>query len=540
MRKCHLASTLCALVSLSHVTACALEGGGTHDVETTLLSTTAHIRALHEAKTTGASIPLDIRDITQRRFVESRLRYAGKTPENSPNLFARIRRNSLVAELGPTKCANPLSVRQDTEDPDKWIARVSTTCFDGAEYSYLDLFWWNTDTNEILAFTFTEDFENPTDLVLEYPARATELGPNIQVDSFAVNSKGLEDYYVFEQHIQVRSGDLQSTDKIFAPTDSISYPDGIVTACIARDNGGCDYHYPAPEFHILLPLQMSFRFPRRVQSIFKAVAQVHMMDTGGVCQSADLVAHTSFDAANVTLDTKGPVDFGVKCVGDQARVRLWVKIVAHGSDGKLYSMFWANDLPPDSPDHDTRFPLQFVWSCLAEGSKITMADGSEKRIEEVGLGERVRSGGPGEWLSVVDISTGYESAPIVDLETEHGDALLVTQGHPLFDASGRPMRADELSVGSLIQTHRGPAKVTKLERKPYAGKVYNLKLGTEHQIAGQNVGAIHMFANGLRVGDSRSQWALSLARTQEAKQAPLPLEWRRDHLMHQVRRVLGP
>jgi hypothetical protein len=483
---------------------------------------------------------LDVRDTDQRALVEARLRYIGKTRTNSPNLFARLDKNSMASKSDQTQqvttqdCSSPLSITQDPNNLQRWEARIITSCFSGADYSYVDLFWWNSVTGEVLKYDHRENFANPTDLTLEIIADDTQIGTTIQVDSMSVNSRGSEDTYSYGEHIQERPTLLARADQVFLPKDTTG--DGVVTSCLDRGGTDCDYYYSNTGGNIMLPISMSFRFPKSVSSVVSVVSQIHMTNSGGVCNTIDLKDHTTFSAGVVTINTNGPVSFGNRCVANQAKVRFWVMVVARTSDEKLYKMFWANDRANDSKN----FPLQFRWSCLAEGSKIVMADGTEKPIEKVELGERVSSGASEQSLTVVDITSGFESAPIVELESDQGGALLVTQGHPFFDTSGRALRADELKVGSVIKTSSGTAKITKLNRKPYAGKVYNLKLGTEPQIQGLDIGAINMYANGFSVGDSRSQWALEMLRLQQASSAPIKEEWKQDQLMHNVRQFLAP
>ncbi len=552
MLKKHVAISM-TWAALAALPACGMEPSEVSDATRELRAATDRIRELRKARPGGATsglqrtepvdstIVLDVREPDQKHFVETRLRYAGKTPENSPNLFSRLDRQSkrAKAEPAPTQqvdalnCDNPLSYTQNPNNQNLYEARIITSCFDGAEYSYVDLFWWNTATGEILAYDFRENFDNPTDITLEIEANSAEIGTTIQVDSMAINSRGAEDYYGFDDILTQRPDTLSLLDNVFHPSDQ--NVDGTVVSCLDRGGSDCDYYFTNTNANIMIPINMSFRFPGVVTQVMSAIGQIHMTNSGGVCQTADLTNFATIAGAVVTLNTGGPISFGTKCVANQVAVRFWVMITAKNSRGDWYYMFWANDRPTDPK----RFAMQFRWSCLAEGSKIVMADGTEKLIEQVELGDRVRSGAPGTSLSVVDITSGFESAPIVELESDNGSTLLVTQGHPFFDADGRALRADELKVGSAIKTSTGTTKITRLNRKPYAGKVYNLKLGTEQQIEGLNVGAINMYANGLSVGDSRSQWALEVVRQQQASSAPLRAEWKQDHLMHNVRKAFG-
>ena len=501
------------------------------------------IHALQEAKRAitfagpnpsgDSSVLLDARSAEQKKFIETRLRHVGKTRETSPNLFARLDQHATksiaVTDIQPEDCSDPLSVTQDPVNPNRWTARIITSCFDGSDYSYVDLFWWNTATGQTIAYDYNEDFNNPHDLTLSIDALSSDIGTTIQVDSMAINSRGITDLYEYDSVIQERPSNLTATDSIFHPTDANH--DGTVVTCLDRGGSDCDYFYPGVT-KIQLPVNMAFRFPGVVSSVMSAIAQVHMINSGGVCETQNLAASTTKAAAVVTINTNGPTVFdgagmfNNHCVDNQTNVRFWARVIATNTRGATYSMYWANDRPNDP----LNFNMQFRWSCLAEGSEIVMADGRKKSIQDVEIGDRVQSGGPGQWLSVIDVTRGTESAPIVELEAANGSKLLVTQGHPLFDGNGKALRADELEVGSVIKSSTGTTKITKVNRKPFAGKVYNLKLGTENEIEGLDAGSINMFANGLSVGDSRSQWVLEMAREQQMKSGPVAAGWQTDSL----------
>lgn len=506
---------------------------------------TNQLNALRQAKSPFDGLTLDVRDELQKNFVDKRLRFMGKTPENSPNLFARLEKNSSrevatgVAALGPTAnadvgvaadCSSPLSVEQNPDDPTRWVARIITSCFAGADYSYVDLFWWNSATGDILAYDFAEEFtEAAEDLVLDIEAEAADIGVTLQVDSMTINARGAEDLYFFDGLIQERPDAVAARDTITHPRDSNA--DGTVISCLDRGGLDCDYFFAGTGGNVTLPVSMAFRFPGVVTNILNATAQVHMTDNGGVCKTNDLSPYTTAAAGVVTINTGAtPATFGTRCVYNQTNVRFWVKLVVANSRGDVYSMFWANDRPTDP----RRFHLMFRWSCLAEGSSIVMADGSKKSIENIKLGDAVRSGVEGGALQVVDITKGTESAPMVEVTDTLGRKVMVTEGHPFFDDSGFAIRADSLRAGHRVETAEGLTSIARVDRIPYGGKVYNLKLGTDEQAAANDVSKTHMFANGYRVGDSRSQWALELKLREIAVNGAPKAEWTSDYLARKL------
>ena len=177
-------------------------------------------------------------------------------------------------------------------------------------------------------------------------------------------------------------------------------------------------------------------------------------------------------------------------------------------------------------------PMMFVWGCLAAGSTVLMADGGEKRIEEIVIGERVR-GADGAPLVVRNCWTGRETQPLVRLETDGGASLLVTEEHPMLVPGGVRIARD-LAVGDLVLTGSGEAVLSLAERARFDGNVHNLDLAPE------GTGETDMpetlvtafVAGGFAVGDNRMQGIHSALAAEEARALdPLDLlgpEWRLD------------
>lgn len=72
--------------------------------------------------------------------------------------------------------------------------------------------------------------------------------------------------------------------------------------------------------------------------------------------------------------------------------------------------------------------------CLAEGTILTMADGSKQRIEEVKIGDMVAVP-DARAKRIVDIYTGYEEK-ISELKLVNGIILKATSNHPIMTEKG--------------------------------------------------------------------------------------------------------
>jgi hypothetical protein len=181
--------------------------------------------------------------------------------------------------------------------------------------------------------------------------------------------------------------------------------------------------------------------------------------------------------------------------------------------------------------------LDWRNACLAEGTRVTKADGSQVPVEQVKVGDKLLSNGKGLALTVTTVSRGGESKPIVKLRDEKGGEVMVTQTHPMLTATRGVVQAGELKVGDALLTRTGSAKLVGVERMAYAGQVYNFALGTQEELAQAPAEARTLYANGYLVGDSQMQSTLEKQRTQDTREVLSRLNgaWHEDFRRHQAR-----
>lgn len=156
--------------------------------------------------------------------------------------------------------------------------------------------------------------------------------------------------------------------------------------------------------------------------------------------------------------------------------------------------------------HCTPIPnLQFTWHCVAEGTLVTLADGSTVRIEDTHNQMRVRTGTGGD-LAVEANWCGQHEGPILTIATDTGRKLTLTPDHPVCAASGlvaaRDLKAGDLVVveGHSIET------IASIDTSESSGLFWNLMLGNEDdRKAGASLSVSTFIANGIVVGDFESQ-----------------------------------
>ncbi|TMO64176.1 Hint domain-containing protein [Pseudoalteromonas aurantia] len=188
----------------------------------------------------------------------------------------------------------------------------------------------------------------------------------------------------------------------------------------------------------------------------------------------------------------------------------------------------------------TDYPqMQIVYSCLAEGSLITLPGGKQLPIEMLQVGDTVVGASqfnPAQRLDleIADISIGVEAIPMIQLTTREGKKLLLTESHPVITQSGQSVWAKDLELGERIHTKGKTEFITKIDEVKFDGKVYNLRLKrNKHddiQIEGET---FSMFANGIQVGDLGMQSDNEFKNEVETQQDVLnrlPEPWHKDYL----------
>ena len=115
--------------------------------------------------------------------------------------------------------------------------------------------------------------------------------------------------------------------------------------------------------------------------------------------------------------------------------------------------------------------IKIQWGCLAQGTKIQLADGSEKPIEFISIDDRLRLSS-GEMANVENIINGFERE-LIFLSTTNGYSLRTTKNHPISTARGF-VPAGELTAADIICTQNGNAPLSQLYVAQYEDTVYNL------------------------------------------------------------------
>jgi hypothetical protein len=193
-----------------------------------------------------------------------------------------------------------------------------------------------------------------------------------------------------------------------------------------------------------------------------------------------------------------------------------------------YATVQSYDTPDVNPlDGTTKIlPLSFVYSCLAAGTPVRMADGSEKPIELIERDDAVR-GADGSVRTVAFTRITRHRGPVLRLTTDAGE-LVLSRNHPVLTPGG-PRLAEELALGDEVTGESGTATVTRVCEESFDGRLCNLSTTPP----GEQPDLVDNFiANGVAVGGYELQTQREYDRrlSKEAVLARLGPEYHQDYL----------
>jgi hypothetical protein len=184
--------------------------------------------------------------------------------------------------------------------------------------------------------------------------------------------------------------------------------------------------------------------------------------------------------------------------------------------------------------------IKLGYSCLAKGTLITMADGSQKPIDQILKGDMVlgamaKNGTATQAMTVVDTSIGIEALKMQRVTAADGSEILMTETHPVSTTNRGIIWSKELKKGDRILTEDGSVLITQIKNEKYNDNVYNLKLAPT---AGSSIASgayLGMYANGLLVGDLETQDEHNykdqfIRESAEEKLMRMPSKWKADFI----------
>ena len=190
----------------------------------------------------------------------------------------------------------------------------------------------------------------------------------------------------------------------------------------------------------------------------------------------------------------------------------------------------SSDAADNIPEDGIRYikPLVFLWHCLAEGTMITLADGSQLPIQEIDNSNSVQINQQGDVAKVVATSQApARKGDVLQVKTEDGQELILSRDHVVITSDGS-LKAMQLKIGDKVLTLNGETVVVSINISEYEGTLFNLHLDEERT---ENTST--MFANGILVGDHIMQINYhknAMKDKDYVMKHHLPEEWHVDYL----------
>jgi hypothetical protein len=311
---------------------------------------------------------LDLADPTQYRFLERRLKMAGKSPGNSPYLFqflaaARNQPWRWVAKSGVRSAAltatadaapEPLHfVTAAVSKPLKAGEGLASASFPsraemvggeeirvGTIYTYLDVTFSDTNGTPLADLAMAEDYTGGANVDVATPADLTLTNSTSYLSDSAkfevyLDENGAEQYLSsYTAETRIVDGTLTYDVAVEAP-DDIKYSDNLISVCLNRTwTQDCDYDLTGDLWALKLPLKGSITVTsanhtinaRAVENCRADPAQcdfngdmvineddgyitLKLTDFGGGCQAEKSLGMTGFwQSATVSPDTAGTDD----------------------------------------------------------------------------------------------------------------------------------------------------------------------------------------------------------------------------------------
>lgn len=157
-------------------------------------------------------------------------------------------------------------------------------------------------------------------------------------------------------------------------------------------------------------------------------------------------------------------------------------------------IYGSDSLGPDE-SHYAQVPLlKFKWGCLQKDTKVRMADGTEKKIQDIQLDEEV-AGIDGTACKVVNRIHGTEEE-LYRIKVEgYPDKIGVSKTHPFMTVDGM-IAAEDITPSTQLKMEDGEFhRILECYSVDYGGEVYNLELEPNHWF----------YADGFCTGDNVAQ-----------------------------------
>lgn len=527
---------------------------------------------------------LDLSDATTVNYVSSQLQAAGISSADYPTLYSTLQQSQQIYANAKAKGINipQVVVTSSSDDLDTIYTTVPSYSTSNGTVSAQSV---TTVPNEPTTTVQTVGIYNGSKTVASPTADITVGGTATLVTSVSGKAvSGVTDYtaegastFVYPATVLGESvmaqlnltaeDDIalaQATDMAFSTTTStVSITNdapvdtknvGYIKDCLVRSDSDCSYVFKKinGQWVVQLPLKGSATFSEAIATDPTTglptnpqySVAIYYPDVGGGCT----MPNTSF-ASQVKVNGKtaswnaNPAQFGAPCsdipYGKTVDVVYQLLMGFTSTSGNPLVAAVTSEQGSTVANVYRTEPMEFVYGCIAPGSKISLADGTTREIEKIVVGDKLLGQG-GKSLEVTAYSRGPETKRLFTVQTADGKTVELTDTHPVPLADGTTKLAQELAVGDVVLTSGGSSALSKITERSYNGDVWNLALGKPQPSKLTLKTEEHsFFANGILVGDTRAQAHFNRVHRDSPQEilSRLPKRWHKDFHSAQLREL---
>jgi hypothetical protein len=490
----------------------------------------ARIASVLAGARNGDTVTLDARNAEHRTLITELLAASGKGPERYPALNAAVA-NPPAGAAGEVD-ASIVDLGRDSQGratSRTWLASRGGAYISGATTLVMD-----ADSGETLASGAATQVGGTLVQVSTRSAQAAPAAKSMQAVTFAHSQQSADAAPSFSlvATTQPTSDEGLAID-VTEPVQTRSTGSYIVIGegrMPGFTNSDADYTYPSsanvyPD-RLVVPFTGNATLPYETavsqQSPIGITTKLYVtsaaawtyplsaFDLSGPVTASGYTVTWSYPFDNQPIDATASIQYGQLHNLTDPVVDFFYQFAVPVDNvfAPIFTFTVCSEDTPDEPSINCQkiLDLQYWWHCLAEGTLVTLDDGSEAPIETLDNRSVVAGGAAVIATSRAPHHDNEGRDDAVRLRTEGGRQLLLTAGHAVVTPQG-VVAARDLRAGMQVLTAGGPETVESAEPTPHEGLVYNLRVEPSE---GRAFGAY--LANGILVGDHLAQAAQYHAR----------------------------
>ena len=295
-------------------------------------------------------------------------------------------------------------------------------------------------------------------------------------------------------------------------TLEIPHSKQVVNVCYARSplrGEVCHYYYPHGlvngKQEIYLDVRGTVEFKASTPSLqFDRVAHVSLgINTpyGGTMSKTITDPSQYISRTNTGFEFAFPTDWGTVIPGgimaSRALCYLYCQIEYYIKGSSDIKTLWLSSSNPSPHVHWVNIPdIKLNWGCVTKDTQILMADGTQRSIEQIKVGDLVLGGKTRTPVRVTDVINGVE-ADVWCVETSKGEKIHVTDEHPFCTEKGDKRAIDLMETDRVLMQNETYETILYRYERSYEDTVFNLELEKDH----------YFIANNFVIGDQSIQGA---------------------------------